>query len=163
MQSNHIIYYVRITVLVLGRYTEQAMYTRLCRNKKFFRGLLRHDCLCITASFNPVDYSGDIHGAYPLNGGACLITQAAKAYSRSLSFTFGWKFYRSSGLARILSFQSTVETITGPCTGYIVVNSPPLPELPGKVDISCKWTTGDSNPEPSGYEPPALTSWANGP
>lgn len=26
-----------------------------------------------------------------------------------------------------------------------------------------KWTTGDSNPEPSGYEPPALTSWANGP
>ena len=68
MQSNHIIYYVRITVPMLGRYTEQAMCIRLCRNKKFFRGLLRHDCLCITASFDPVDYSGDIHGAYPLNG-----------------------------------------------------------------------------------------------
>lgn len=88
MQSNHIIYYVRITVLMLGRYTEQAMCIRLCRNKKFFRGLLRHGCLCITASFNSVDYSGDIHGAYPLNGGACLITQAAKAYSRFSSFTF---------------------------------------------------------------------------
>lgn len=133
MQSSHIIYYVRITVLMLGRYTEQATCIRLCRNKKFFRGLLRRGCLCITASFNPVDYSGDIHGAYPLNGGACLITQAAKAYSRFSSFTFRWKFCRSSGLARILSFQFTVETFTGPCTGYIVVSSPPLPRLPGKV------------------------------
>lgn len=68
-----------------------------------------------------------------------------------------------SGLACCQGFQPSVETFTGPCTGYIVVNSPPLPELSGKVDISCKWTTGDSNPEPSGYEPPALTSWANGP
>ena len=148
---------------MLGRYTEQAMCIRLCRNRKFFRGLLRHDCLCITASFNSVDYSGDIHGAYPLNGGACPITQAAKAYSRFSSFTFEWKFCRSSGLARILGFQPTVETFTGPYTGIYRRQAVHLHKLLGKAGISCKWTTGDSNPEPSGYEPPALTSWANGP
>ena len=30
-------------------------------------------------------------------------------------------------------------------------------------EIILKWTFGDSNPGPTGYEPVALTNWAKGP